>query len=207
MLKYICKYDNFIKESINFKRQFVIKDPETGELYSVEIPDEKKHELIRMERTSEAIIRLIHDIRDTAKLNGRRIIAHGNDNKVATDLFVKWITRKEISPSEYEFIKKTAIGNLKLLGVGTAEIFLPGSSVTLPMILIAAGKNNINLFPDAWDRIKKEKRDFNINKDRSIRRTVKLQNDIARYSGESPIEKTEQQKKLEAIIKKIEELE
>jgi hypothetical protein len=204
VLKYICKYKDFLKESVSFKDHFVIRDPETGDLYSVEVPDGKEDEIVRMERASEKFLRVLSDLKDSAKLNAKRIAAHGNDNKVASDLFVKWLTGKEITPSEYEFIKKTAIGNLKLVGIGSAELFLPGSSVTLPMILVAAGKNNVNLFPDAWNRIKKEKKKYKLNKDKSLSKKLKLVQRVDRYSGSHKVEKTKHQVKLENKIKKLE---
>ena len=44
------------------------------------------------------------EAKDIIKLNYKRLKAHGNDNKVASDILVKWAMGFTITPKEYEFL-------------------------------------------------------------------------------------------------------
>lgn len=204
-MKHLKKYKAFINESV-FKNQFIIRDPETKILYTVEVPDKKKHEIVRMERDAEKLSRVFDEFIDIVKLNLKRLKSHGKDNKLASDLLVKWVRGGLISPKEYDFIKDTAIGNLKLLGIGTADLIIPGTSITLPILLAAASKNGVNLFPRAWEEIRRGPKP-NLRKlpnapKRMLRRD-RLESDIKRYSGERRLGKTPKELELEDKIRRI----
>jgi hypothetical protein len=150
---YLKNYQEYLSEKL-LSKHFVLRDPNTHQLYTLRMPKGKEKDLVRMETNYEMLRRNIDELGIKLAINSRRILSHSKKNKIASGLLFKWLKRDTIKIKEYEFIRNVAYDNLKAMGlIMLTSPLVPGGVYTLPVLFKIADRYNINLFPQAWNEI------------------------------------------------------
>ena len=72
---------------------------------------------------------------------------HLEKNDEAKDILVKYITNKEVSQKEIEFMKSQSIELIKSLGIGIPTILIPGGLALLAFIIWLSKRFKIDILP------------------------------------------------------------
>lgn len=72
---------------------------------------------------------------------------HLEKNDEAKDILVKYITGKEVSQKEIDFMKDQSIELIKSLGIGIPTILIPGGLALLAFIIWLSKRFRIDILP------------------------------------------------------------
>jgi hypothetical protein len=73
---------------------------------------------------------------------------HLEKNDEAKDILIKYITGKEVSQKEIDFMKNQSIELIKSLGIGIPTILIPGGVALLAFIIWLSKRYKINILPN-----------------------------------------------------------
>lgn len=74
------------------------------------------------------------------------------DTKEASRIILKFVSQKAITKEEEKHLKTQVYDIFKILGIGVPFMIIPGATLLIPLILKAANKKGINLYPSNFNK-------------------------------------------------------
>lgn len=106
--------------------------------------------LIKLKEKSEFVLVLTRNRKKISKALNDFFIGVKNeasDTKETSRIIVKFVAKQKISKDEEKHLKGQVYDVFKILGIGVPFILIPGATILIPLILRAAEKRGIDLFP------------------------------------------------------------
>ena len=85
------------------------------------------------------------------KLFAEKLANEARETKEAAKIVHKHMRGEVVTPEEETALKEQFCDVLKMAGIGIPFALIPGASVLLPVLVVIAKKNNINILPSSFD--------------------------------------------------------
>jgi len=90
------------------------------------------------------------------KIFAEKLANEARETKDAAKIVHKHMKGEAVTPEEEVALKEQFYDVLKMAGIGIPFALIPGASVLLPILVVIAKKNNINILPSSFDEEKEK---------------------------------------------------